>query len=99
VPGWFDDTFGLARPILEQRGIALLRIDCDWYDSVKLTLDSFEGFVGESGIIILDDYFTWDGCARATHDYLSQNKLPYRIESPPKRFGAWMIKRTQGRQG
>jgi O-methyltransferase len=97
VPGWFEATFPENLPKLLERRIAMLRIDCDWYSPVKLTLDQMGPLVVENGIIILDDYFTWDGCARATHDYLSQNNLPYRIESRPSRIGAWMVKQTNGR--
>jgi hypothetical protein len=27
--------------------------------------------VPEGGVVILDDYYVFDGCARATHDFLS----------------------------
>lgn len=97
VPGWFDATIKQNIPDLKRRGLAVLRIDCDWYKSVKTTLDLVEPLVTENGYIIIDDYFTWDGCARATHDYLSQNNLPYRIECQPSRLGAWMVKQTKGR--
>jgi O-methyltransferase len=36
-------------------------------------------FVSAGGLVILDDYWTWDGCTRAVHDYLSREQLPYRI--------------------
>jgi hypothetical protein len=97
APGWFEHTYKEHAPELKRRGIALLRVDCDWYQSVKITLDQMEPIVAEHGIIILDDYFTWDGCARAAHDYLSQNNLPYRIQCRPSRLGAWMVKQPRGR--
>jgi hypothetical protein len=28
----------------------------------------------------MDDYFRWDGCARAVHDYLSRTRAVERIE-------------------
>ena len=31
------------------------------------------------GLIILDDFHIWDGCARALHDFLSRNQLADRI--------------------
>jgi hypothetical protein len=38
------------------------------------------------------------GCGtRATHDYLSQNDLPYRIQTGPNRLGAWITKQSKGR--
>jgi O-methyltransferase len=35
--------------------------------------------VVDSGLIIIDDYYAWDGCARAVHDYLSEIKSPSRL--------------------
>lgn len=32
------------------------------------------------GLILIDDYYTWDGCARAVHDYLSREQAAERIE-------------------
>src|SRR5207302_1030407 len=37
--------------------------------------------VVEGGFIIFDDYYTWDGCATAVHEFLGQRGLSYRIES------------------
>ena len=35
--------------------------------------------VAQHGIVILDDYHVYDGCARAVHDYLSRHKSDSRI--------------------
>ena len=32
-----------------------------------------------NALIIVDDYVTWEGCARALHDFLSRRQLPCRI--------------------
>lgn len=96
VPGWFQDSVPRVIAEIARLGISLLRIDCDWYDPVRYTLEQLEPLVVENGLIILDDYFTWDGCVRATHDYLSSNDLPYRIRSLPSLQGAWLIKQPYG---
>lgn len=75
-PGWFTDTlpgFAPARPV------SLLRIDCDWYDSVSLVFETLFDRVQQGGLIIIDDYMAWEGCARAVHDFLSKRKAPERI--------------------
>jgi hypothetical protein len=92
VPGWFDQTLPANRDRLAGRGIAVLRVDCDWYEPVRLVLDELAPFVSERGAIILDDYFAWDGCVRATHEFLYKNDHPWRIRSMEKNHGAWMIK-------
>lgn len=78
VAGWFNNTlpnFTVTEPI------ALLRLDADWYDSTMVCLENLFDLVAEKGIIILDDYFTWDGCSRALHDFLSRRSATERIRS------------------
>jgi O-methyltransferase len=76
VQGWFKDTL----PQLTLPGpIAVLRIDGDWYDSTMDCLRHLYPRVMPGGLIILDDYYAWDGCARAVHDYLSAQKAAERI--------------------
>jgi O-methyltransferase len=80
VKGWFQDTvpnFSLPSPV------ALLRLDGDWYDSTIICLNRFFPVMAKGGLVIVDDYYAWDGCSRAVHDYLSQHKLAERIEVMP----------------
>ena len=78
IKGWFDDT--MPKCIFPE-AIAVLRLDGDWYDSTMVCLRHLFTRVTPGGVIILDDYYTWDGCARAVHDYLSQTGAIERIES------------------
>lgn len=74
--GWFEDTL----PTFDKNSaIALLRLDGDWYKSTKICLDTLFDLVVTGGVIILDDYYAWDGCSRALHDFLSENKVKERI--------------------
>lgn len=76
IKGWFSDTvahFEFDEPI------ALLRLDGDWYDSTMQCIEALYPKVAQGGVIIVDDYYVWDGCSRAIHDYLSLNKLPCKI--------------------
>lgn len=81
VPGWFEETL----PSFDPGGpIAILRLDADWYSSTAECLNHLYERVAVGGLIILDDYFTWDGCSRAMHAFLSANVLTDRIrEEPP----------------
>jgi hypothetical protein len=97
VPGWFDQTFPQRKAELASRRCAVLRVDCDWYEPVRYVLDEFAPLVVEDGVIILDDYYHWDGCALATHDFLSANRLCYRIRSLPTFHCAWMVKQAHRR--
>jgi O-methyltransferase len=76
VKGWFKDTlpgFNFTQPI------NILRLDGDWYESTMQCLENLYPKLAQNGLIIIDDYYAWDGCTRAVHDYLSKNELPDRI--------------------
>ncbi len=76
IKGWFDQTVvGFIPPA----PIAVLRLDGDWYDSTLIVLEALYRYMARDGIVIVDDYYTWDGCGRAVHDFLSRHKLTARI--------------------
>jgi O-methyltransferase len=76
VVGWFDKTL----PELSLDGpIAVLRLDGDWYDSTIACLSCLAPKVQPGGLILVDDYHTWDGCTRAVHDYLAGGQLCWRV--------------------
>jgi O-methyltransferase len=64
VKGWFKDTL----PAANLGPIALLRMDADWYDSTKQILDNLAHSVVSGGLILIDDYYVWDGCTRAVNE-------------------------------
>jgi O-methyltransferase len=78
VKGWFKDTLPQFSP---PEPIALLRLDGDWYDSTMVCLESLFKHVSPGGLIIIDDYYVWDGCSRATHDFLSRQSATERIQN------------------
>jgi hypothetical protein len=94
VPGWFAQTLPPLAKELAAARIALLRLDGDWYESTLVCLEQLVPLVSEGGVVIVDDYYAWDGCARAVHDYLSRHDLAYRIRSLPGWQGAWFIKQA-----
>jgi O-methyltransferase len=94
IKGWFNDTLPL---FTLTNKIAILRLDGDWYDSTMDCLVNLYPLVAENGLIIIDDYYAWDGCTRAVHDYLSKNDLPVRIHQT-KNGVCYIIKTSNGRQ-
>jgi hypothetical protein len=78
VKGWFNDTIPGFRP---PEPIAILRLDGDWYESTMVCLTHLYDRVAPGGVIILDDYYSWDGCSKATHDFLSQSSAVERIRA------------------
>jgi O-methyltransferase len=71
IRGWFEDTLPKADP----RSVALLHVDCDFYDPVKLTLETFYPHIEANGFIILNDYGTFKGCRAATDEFLEKKGL------------------------
>lgn len=79
VEGWFDDTLPTTRD--EVGPIALLRIDADWHASVRRCLGELYDQVTPGGIVIFDDYYSWDGCAVAVHEFLGGRSLSHRLRT------------------
>src|SRR5690242_3128939 len=76
VKGWFSDTL---TTFPAAQSIAVLRLDGDWYESTMQCLTELFPHVAAEGLIIVDDYYMWDGCALAVHDFLSRMRLPCRL--------------------
>jgi len=64
--GWFRETLPTA-PI--QR-LAVLRLDCDLYDSTHDTLAALYPRLSVGGYAIVDDYHSVSECRAAVDDYL-----------------------------
>lgn len=69
--GWFQDT--LDKSNIDK--IAILRLDGDWYDSIKICLDKFYDKVSKNGVIIIDDYGYYDGCTKAVDDFFKERGI------------------------
>ena len=90
LTGWFDVT--VPTYAQRQRPIAVLRLDGDWYDSTMVCLEHLFPLVAPDGIVIIDDYFDWDGCSRAVHDYLSSQQSPERLRTSKAGEFAYVVK-------
>jgi len=57
--------------------IALLRLDTDWYESTRASLEYLYPRLVAGGICILDDYGHWEGARKAVDDFFqSQGTRP-----------------------
>jgi O-methyltransferase len=73
VKGWFNETIPrFAAP----SQIAVLRLDCDWYESTRVCLENLYPQVAPGGVVIVDDYYIWDGCARAVNEFIASFASP-----------------------
>jgi len=73
VKGWFNDTIPPHKKDIGK--IALLHLDCDWYESVKFCLEELYDNVVKDGFIFIDDYGHWEGCKRAVDEFIQERNL------------------------
>jgi O-methyltransferase len=71
VKGRFADTLEKS----DVRRIAVLHIDADWYESVKICLDKFWDRLAPGGIVQVDDYGEWAGARKAVHQFVAERAL------------------------
>lgn len=65
--GWFHETF----PNVNIPKIALLHIDCDFYEPTKLCLETWYPKVITGGFVQFDDYDAFQGCRKAVDEFLA----------------------------
>lgn len=65
--GWFQHTLPAIANQMEP--IAMLRLDGDWYESTRICLEHLYPKLSPGGVLILDDYYCWEGCRKATDEY------------------------------
>ena len=49
--------------------ISLLRLDTDWYESTKKELEVLYPRVSQHGVLLVDDYGSWEGSKKAVDEY------------------------------
>jgi O-methyltransferase len=64
--GRVEDTVPAQAP----ERIALLRLDTDWYESTRHELEHLYHRVPPGGVLIVDDYSTWQGARKAVDEFL-----------------------------
>ena len=72
VRGRVEDTIPANAP----EGIALLRLDTDWYESTRHELVHLYPRLVEAGVLIIDDYGHWEGSRRAVDEYFGAEAPP-----------------------
>ncbi len=77
VEGWFRDTIPSHKKDIGE--IALLHLDCDWYESVKCCLQELYDQVVKGGFIFIDDYGYWRGCKKAVDEFISERNLKIQL--------------------
>ena len=72
IKGRFKETL----PHTDLGKIAVLHIDGDWYESVKVCLEQLYDRVSSGGIIQIDDYGHWEGARKAVDEFFDNRGIP-----------------------
>jgi O-methyltransferase len=86
--GWFQNT--VPADARKLGPIALLRLDGDWYDSTKICLEHLYPLLSPGGIVIMDDYYAWEGCLKATDEYRNKHNIISPIQRIDGDAGFWV---------
>ena len=71
VKGLFQDTL----PTAEVGAVAVLHLDGEWYESVRVCLEQLYDRVSPGGVIQFDDYGHWEGARRAVDEFLERRLI------------------------
>jgi hypothetical protein len=70
VVGRVEDTI----PIQVPQTISILRVDTDWYSSTLHILNHLYERVSPGGVLIFDDYDSWEGARTAVDEFHAKRK-------------------------
>jgi O-methyltransferase len=90
--GWFQDSVPKIAPTLGP--ISILRLDGDWYESTRICLEFLYPLVSSGGIVILDDYYCWQGCAKAAEEFRSRSAIKSPIHRIDRDAAFWKVDRS-----
>lgn len=66
VQGLFEDTLTPDGPV------AFAHLDGDWYESTMVSLERVVPHLSVGGVLLVDDYHSWSGCARAVDEFFAE---------------------------
>lgn len=87
--GWFQDTMPRSAHTLGP--IAVLRLDGDWYESTWVCLEHLYHLISPGGVVILDDFHVWEGCARAVREFRSRASINAPMEEIDGEAVYWRV--------
>jgi hypothetical protein len=84
VEGPVEDTIPGSAP----ERIALLRLDTDWYESTRHELKHLYDRLEPGGVLIIDDYGSWQGSKEATDEFIAGlERKPLMVRAGRSRIG------------
>jgi hypothetical protein len=71
IKGKVEDTIPGTLP----RGLSILRLDTDWYESTRHELIHLYPLLHPKGVLIIDDYGDWQGAKKAVDEYFKESEI------------------------
>lgn len=87
LPGWFHESL----PGSETGPLALLRIDCDLYESTMAVLDALYSRVPTGGWVIIDDYGILPPCRQAVDEFRGRHGITAELEPIDEHAVCWKV--------
>jgi hypothetical protein len=87
LPGWFEDSLPASRT----GSLALLRVDCDLYDSTLCVLDHLYGRVSPGGWVVIDDYGILPPCRQAVDGFRKRESVNETMSAIDDHAVAWRV--------
>lgn len=91
VRGWFADSLRASRT--EIGTIALLHLDCDFYEPVKCCLEELYDSVAAGGVVVVDDYGCYIGAKLALDQFIAGRRLSAELCLVPRCSAVYFWKR------
>lgn len=93
--GLFAETF----PKAAVGAVAVLRLDADWYSSTLQCLEKFWDWLLPGALVLIDDYYAWEGCTKAVHAFLAARGATEPIRQTRLGKVAYILTRRDGEKG
>lgn len=91
LPGWFRDSL----PSLKNEKWAFVRLDGDMYESTMNGLDYLYPNLSPGGFIVVDDYWCFESCRNAVHDFRKAHNITDEIITIDWSGAYWRRSRNQ----
>jgi len=87
LPGWFNESL----PRSNTGPLALLRVDCDLYESTTAVLEALYSRVSPGGWVIIDDYGILPPCKQAVDEFRESNHITAPMEPIDEHAVCWKV--------
>jgi hypothetical protein len=67
IEGVFEET------LFPRQNVSFAHIDCDWYDSVTICINRIWPLLMRGGVMLFDDYRSYEGCRKAVDHFLEKS--------------------------